>query len=200
LPGVAHGNVALVVGGAGTGKTTFADRLIAANRRPRTRFWVWSLWGGYRGEYVGTAAAMRRRKSWPPVAVFDGDPADVVQLAIEAGDVNLVLDEVQIAAPAGKRLAGPGQDKRFPDGHPLWRVLYQGRHFRVFVLGITQFPMNVSVSLRESAQWVFSFRVLEPSQLQYLQARCGVQMAEKVRSHSGFAPLLWTPQTRSESP
>ena len=80
-------------------------------------------------------------------------------------------------------------------GSPLWRVLYEGRHCRVFLLGASQFPLNVSASLRDAAYWLYFFRISDPYQLSYVLQRCGTRVADIVRSHTGYRPLHWTPRT-----
>lgn len=180
-------NTALILGEPGTGKTTFARNLIEAHRHPRRRFLIWSEWGGFRGVRIKDAAALRQRSTWPPVAVLGGDPEDVVKLALEARNTTVVVDEIQHLAPATQR--------RFPKGSAMWSVLREGRHHRVFLVGITQFPLSVSADLRDAAHYLFCLRLSDPYQLSYVRQRCGVQFAAKVATHTGYAPLLWTPSS-----
>jgi hypothetical protein len=118
-----------------------------------------------------------------------GDPAELVELAIETGSVTVAIDEVQNLAPAGPRPV---------PGSALWRVLHEGRHHRVFLLGITQFPYQVNDSLRNAAYWWFCFRISDPIQRNAVQLRCGRAFADRVASHGADEPLLWTPHTAHE--
>jgi len=180
-----HVNVALVIGEPGTGKTTFANRLVEQGRHPRRRFFVCAPWGGFRGVNVGTAAELARRPTWPPVSILRGEPEHALDLAVRVGSTTVVVDEIERLAPATVTRALPGS--------ALARVLHEGRHYRVFLLGTTQFPLSVSASLRDVAYWLFFFRVSDPYQLQYISRRCGSQFAARVAAHTGYVPLVWTP-------
>jgi hypothetical protein len=138
---------------------------------------------------VRDAAAIRRLPTLPPVIVAGGDPHELLQLALDLGSVTVVIDEVQNLAPAGPRP---------PPGSPLWRVLHEGRHHRVFLLGVTQFPYQVSDSLRNSAYFWMCFRLSDPIQRQAVQMRCGRAFADRVAVQTGPEPLLWTPHTAAE--
>ncbi len=179
-------NVGLVVGEAGTGKTHWLNRLIQAHRHPRRRFWIYAPWGGFRGVPVRSVSELRRLPTLPPVVVVTGgDPVQLLEAALDVGSVTVVIDEVQSLAPA--------TIKRWPRGHPLWQVLFEGRHSRVMLWGATQFPLNVSASLRDAAFWVVAFRLCDPYQLQYLSRRCSAAVARDVAQLTGHEHIVWTP-------
>lgn len=179
-------NTLAVIGGPGTGKTTWVRALIEHYRHPRRRFLVWSLDGGYRGTSVGTAADLRRRQSWPPVALLDGSPTEAIRLARDVGNVTLVLDECQVAIPSTMT--------RLPEGHPLFDILYRGRHVGVFLVCVTQFPYNVGACVRDTWTRIAFFGMYEPSALDWVSRRCGSRVAAAVAAHTGHDPLLWSPQ------
>ena len=54
-------------------------------------------------------------------------------------------------------------------GHPFTKIVTQGRHKRINIIGITIRPHLVSVSLRSIVTHAYVFRHTEPSELAYLE-------------------------------
>jgi hypothetical protein len=184
-------NTGLVIGGPGTGKTTFAARLLAAHRHPRRRFFVSAPWGGFRGVHVRDAAALRKRPTWPPVAVVGGDVLELLGLALEVGSVTVIVDEVQRLFPV--------HEKHFDKDDPRYKVLEEGRHHRVFLLGLTTSPLEVSYALRKAAYWCYFLRLSDSQELQWVSSRCGARFAAMVAAHTGYAPLFWSPASAAST-
>lgn len=104
-----------------------------------------------RGRVFTSVDEWRSAAAVPALSVFRGvEPAELAQLAIDVGDVVLVLDELDMAT---------GGNKSWPRGSDsVRRIVHYGRHLRVTLLGGFRRTQNIPEDALSQADHVFLFR------------------------------------------
>lgn len=178
-------NLVGVVGPPGSGKSTYLGRLVEAHRTARTRIFASHPYKGIRGVRVGTVRDFVQRPNWPPVALFDDTADTVVDLALMLKDRTVVVDEAETWA-----------HKKYDDtpDSAMSRVCHRGRHYRVVLIWASQSPWDVHSVLRGFTTRLILYGHTDPRALQWVASKCGQAVAEAVASHTGYRPLVWSPE------
>lgn len=129
-----------------------------------------------------SVAQWRASKQVPRLSVFRGvHPNELAHLACEVRDVTLVLDEADRASNGkdwhtDKALASPV----CKDGAWVKRVVHEGRHYRVSLIGSCRDFRSVPEDLIAQADALFIFRIDAHAyyDLRALERRCGPEAAE----------------------
>jgi hypothetical protein len=180
---------AAVVGLSGTGKTTFAKRILA----PASRVVYFDPCHDYRDvavpirvdELARDASILRASElciSVEPAGADDRELALEVELVIarcrEARDLVLCLDEVGDYGAAAIK--------------PLSRLARNGRHDGIASVYVTQSAVEIPKVCRRQLTHVFSFLQIDPDDLEALRKRCGDPFVAAVKSWTrGAPPARW---------
>lgn len=130
----------------------YSDGVVCRDLVTLKKFWRATYRGRFRIVY----------KPVDPLA----DIADVCELAYACGDMQLVIDEVQLY------FRGQWCAPEFT------KIITAGRHAGVGLIGVTQTPKKLGELLRSQAREWFIFATREPDHVKYLADRCvGVDSA-----------------------
>ena len=179
----------LILGVAGTGKTTMGHRRSASQRR---LLLIDTTGDEYaHGRYVRIAGydnlRAYLRRNWqgafriayvPDTRDLDGEINRVAALAYAVGDVTLFVDELDLYCTA----------QRCPE--KLRMLAIQGRHRNVSMIGVAREPQNVPVAIRSQATDLVCFRYFDPRALDWFR-QAGCEGAERVRDLRGHDYLHW---------
>ena len=110
------------------------------------------------------------------------DVEEVAALALRVRNVTLVVDELDRAC-ALKRWTAPS----------VARIVHEGRHFRVSLMGTFRRTSNVSEDLLSQVDYAFLFRQsgASPSDLQTLRQRFGDAIAHQVEALDDGQFTVW---------
>lgn len=193
----------LVIGVSGTGKTTYAKKLLSggAGGPPAGRVVFFDPQADYVDVAVPVTLAELRaapellKGERVAVAVQpDGDTEEELAAEVEelcelvrkAGRLVVVLDEVGDYADAARKT--------------LSRLARNGRHDGIASVWVTQAAMEIPKGVRRQATRVFSFLQTDPSDLSALE-RFGPQFVAQVRGwRKGADPAAWVLPSLAELP
>lgn len=157
-------NTVLIAGRKRSGKSTLLRTLVnyTLDVHPDRRFVVWDR----TVEWV-----KRDRVIVLPANECSGEEA--AQYALDLSDCTLVLDEVDLVAPAPAGLRS---------GSALHAIVHYGRHENVGLLCAARRSANVHIDVRALADVIYFFHHSEPNDLDWISRLGGDELAERVRA------------------
>lgn len=135
------------------------------------------------GKVYTSAAAWAADPRPPFLSIFrECEIEEVAQLALRVRDVTVVLDEMDRAFSQKKWLSPSTQ-----------RIVHEGRHYRVSLLGTFRRTANVSEDVLSQTDYAFLFRTssTSPYDLQTIDRRFGSSIAEQVQSLGMGEFVVW---------
>ena len=185
----------MVVGRTGSGKTTWAKQSLIDGVN---RLLIFDPQAEYNFPRGDTAAAVKglilgQIKRGGRIAVSYAPVSDHVRalhnfalLAWALGSCMVVIDEASLSLPVGSLPK---------DAQGALRLLLQGRHRGVSVVGITQRPALVSMNLRANVNRVVVFRLMSPRDVDAVSDMIGQRLAPEVATLQPFEYLDWDGDT-----
>lgn len=159
--------VIVVFGKRGSGKSTLAKKLVA----DRKRLVIYDSLGEYTDgvifyDFESLLTFFDKTKSKNFRVIYQPknpleEFASICLLVVSLEDVCFLVEEVDLYATPTKI------DSEFAN------VIQRGRHFDIDIIGISQRPASVSRLITSQAKDIYTFKMTEPRDIDYLCFTCG---------------------------
>lgn len=182
--------ILFVCGRKGSGKSTISRKIaIAAYERGR-RVAVIDPMGCFELPGAPILTDLNQLCNMPDGRSFVFRPGDdqaaekAILFSYIAGDLFLIVDEADLYLPAS-----PAAD------NSLMKVVRYGRHKGISLCAVSQRPANVARDLTAQSDFILSFHVTEPRDVQYLAYRIGKSLAEELTRLPKFQTKIYAADT-----
>lgn len=190
MPTLKKRNVRLIVGPAGSGKTTLAKQFVNSLNRAVI---LDSDFQEFEAEHFldvhefyeyleENGKADNFRASYTPL---DGEQELMFAWAKSIGDhkeATLVLEECdRFPEPESKSMFGA--------------MMKRGRHWGLHMIGISLYPFAINIGLRRAATEIYVFRQHEPADLEWLGKVMAPSVIDQITKLGEYEFIKWTAKT-----
>jgi DNA helicase HerA-like ATPase len=149
--------IIVITGKRGSGKTTFAKKLIASI--PENRIKIIDINGEYKNSFIPN--------NYSEIDVF-------LKNIWEKGNIFLVIDEADTVFPEHKKL----QDY-------YYKIIHLGRHRNIGLLAITRRIARLNKDVIANAHHIFVFSLVIPNDVKYLREFMGGEIEQAYHLNTG---------------